>query len=530
MIVLMGLTAIPLEGGSCESLSELKLANTTITSAVNVAAGTFTLPSGSPSEPGRSPAFDRLPSFCRVQGIIQPSGDSQIGFEVWLPVSGWNGKYQGIGNGGFAGYINYAGLADAVAGKYATASTNTGHQSANARGGADWARGHPERIIDFGYRAIHETAVAAKAVIGAFYGQNPSHSYFSSCSTGGRQALMEAQRFPADYDGIIAGAAPIYYTDLISAAATYFAHAASNGGSSYFGASKLPFIQKAVLDACDTLDGVKDGLLENPTRCHFDLSKLLCAGAETDRCLTKSQLGTLKKIYDGVRDVRGNHIFPGYSPGGESEERGWGVWITGKKSIAESAGYFFVTEFFRNMVYSDPSWNVRTFDWERDKKAADDKLARILNATDPDLAEFKKRGGKLILYHGWNDASIPALNSVDYYESMLSKVEKKETDEFVRLFMVPGMQHCGGGTGPNSFGQLSVARGDPEYDMGAALERWVEKGVAPNRIIATKFKSNDIPASGIVRTRPLCPYPQVAKYKGSGSTDEAANFVCTESK
>ncbi len=500
---------------SCEALTKLALPATTIKTAEAVPAGSFTPPGAS--------AINNLPAFCRVAGMIKPSADSDIEFEVWLPSSGWNGKFEGIGNGGYAGAIGYGGMAAAVAHGYATASTDTGHHA----GGTDaaWALGHPEKVTDFGYRAIHETADKAKAIIHGFYGDGPKRSYFSSCSNGGRQALMEAQRYPADYDGIVAGAPAYNWTHLLTTG-LYDMTATLNDPASYIPASKLPAIEAANVEACDALDGVKDGVIDDPSMCHINVSKLLCTGAETDTCLTAPQVAALEKIYGGLKNVKGEQIFPGYSPGGENGMTGWGGWITGA-SREKSLQYAFGTNFFQNMVYSDPKWDYHTFNADRDMKVADDSLARKLNATSPDLKKFKDRGGKLIIYHGWSDAAIPPMSTVIYYQNVLSKMGPKDSAAFVRLFMVPGMQHCGGGPGPNSFGQGAVTGGDPMHDVDAAIQRWVEQGTAPEQIVATKYKGM-APSSGVARTRPLCKYPQVAKWNGTGSTDDAANFSCVD--
>jgi len=497
----------------CPDLAKLSLAHTSITLAEAVPAGSFTPPGGR--------AIPDLPAFCRVAGVLKPSSDSDIRFEVWLPAAGWNGRYEGFGNGGFAGSISFAPMGAAVSRGYATASTDTGHT-----GGTDaaWALGHPEKVVDFGYRAVHETAAAAKAIIRAYYGDSPRHSYFSSCSNGGRQALMEAQRFPEDYDGIIAGAPANYWTHLI-ATATWIVQTAETNPANYIPAAKLPAIQAAALAACDAADGLKDGLIQDPSRCRFDPSSLLCAGPESDSCLTAAQLATLKKIYAGARDARGASVFPGYPQGGEAEPGGWGPWITGE-APGKSQLHFFGTQFFANMVYQDRAWDFRTFQLERGLQAADRKLARVLNATDPDLKRFHDRGGKLILYHGWSDAAIPAPNSIDYYRSVAEKLGAPRTESFVRLYLVPGMQHCGAGSGPNFFGQGGPPRDDPQHDIGRALEHWVEDGAAPAAIVATRYQTGQDPASGILRTRPLCPYPQVAQWKGAGSIDDAANFTC----
>ncbi len=293
----------------------------------------------------------------------------------------------------------------------------------------------------------------------------------------------------------------------------------------YIPAAKLPAIESASLAACDALDGVRDGVIENPRKCRFDPSVLLCKGQESDACLTPPQLAALQKLYGGLRNSKEKLLFPGYSSGGEAQTNGWALWITGT-APEKSLMFAFGTQFYKNMIYDDPDWRFQIFDADRDTKAADDKAARILNAVDPDLSALQKRGGKLIMYHGWSDAAIPATNAIDYYQSVVSKMGAKNAGVLLRLYMVPGMQHCGGGAGPNSFGQGGVGGGDRLHDIDAALEAWVEKGIAPEQIIATKYETGSNPQSGIVRTRPLCPYPQVARWKGTGSTDDAANFVC----
>lgn len=512
----------PAAAQTCEKLADLKLANTTITSAQSVAPGAFTLATGSAAP------FKGLPAFCRVTGVIKPTTDSDIKFEVWMPSAGWNGKFQGIGNGGFAGSISYAGpaggLGGAISRGYAAASTDTGHTG----GDASWALGHPEKIADYGHRAVHEMTEKAKSIINAFYGKGPKRSYFASCSNGGRQALMEAQRYPNDYDGLIAGAPANYFTHIL-AGFVFNLQATLNDPSSYIPAAKLKAIEAAALAACDTRDGVSDGVIDDPTRCNFDPSVLLCKGAESDACLTVKQIAALKKIYTGPRDSKGEQIIPGFLPGGETGPGGWGGWVTGS-GPSTGAQFFFGTQAFKNMVYSDPAWDFKTFNIDRDSKLADEKLAGHLNAIDPNLKAFKARGGKLILYHGWNDAALPPVNTINYFQNVVSKMGQRNADSFIRLFMVPGMQHCAGGPGPDSLGQVvTSAQSDAQHDMSVAIERWVEEGIAPDQIIASKRQGAD-PKSPPIRTRPLCPYPQVARYKGSGSTDDAANFVCSTDK
>lgn len=508
-------SAKPVGAQSCEKLSDLKLANTTITAAQPIAAGAFTPPAG-PAAP-----FKELPAFCRVIGVIKPTSDSDIKFEVWMPASGWNGKFQGIGNGGFAGSISHLELAAATARGYAAASTDTGHTGGNA----SWALGHPEKIVDYGHRAVHEMTEKAKAIIGAFYGNGPKHSYFASCSNGGRQALMEAQRYPNDYDGLIAGAPANYFTPVLSGFA-WNLQALVSDPASYIPPAKLKAIETAALAACDARDGVRDGVIDDPTKCNFDPSVLLCKGTDSNDCLTEKQVGALKKIYSGPRTAKGEQITAGFVPGGETGPGGWAAWITASDP-SRALQYFFSTQAFANMVYNDPKWDLKTFSLDRDSKLADEKLGNSLNAIDPNLKAFRARGGKLILYHGWSDAALPPVNTINYFKGVVKKMGERDTSSFVRLYMVPGMQHCNGGPGPNRFGAtVTRAQSDPQHDMTLTLERWVEEGVAPDYIIASKRESND-PSKPVTRTRPLCPFPQVARYKGSGSTDDAANFVCT---
>ncbi len=519
LALVFGLTAceaISLQGATCESMAALKLTDATITAATVVAAGPFAAPE---ARGGRS--IEVSAAFCRVSITLKPSSDSDIHVEVWMPASGWNGKFQGVGNGGFAGTISFAELGYAVSHGYAAAATDTGHRGTATD--AQWGLNHPEKITDLGYRAIHETAESAKSVIKTFYGEGPKHSYFNSCSTGGRQALMEAEQYPADYDGIVAGAPANYWTHgLVACIAN--TQALTEPGA-FIPPAKLPAIEAAAQNACDANDGVKDGVIENPTTCHFDPSVLLCKGTDSDSCLTEPEITALKKIYAGSKDSKGKLIMPGFSPGGEAERGGWGAWITGP-ALGKSLEYAYGTNFFRFMVFDDPNWDYKTANLEHIAKVSDDKLARTFNSMNPDLSKFRARGGKLIMYHGWADAAIPPLNSVNFYSSVQQRMGSKNSAEFIRLYMVPGMQHCSGGAGPDYFGQNTVPRNDADHDIDAAVERWVEQGAAPERIIAAKLKDRLNPAAGVSRTRPLCAWPKTAHYKGSGSTDEAENFEC----
>jgi Tannase and feruloyl esterase len=509
-------------GSSCPSLAQLSLSQAKVASAETVEPGAFTPPSNTSEYLRLSAALAKsLPAFCRVVAVAAPSEDSQINIEVWLPLNNWNGRFQGAGNGGFAGEIDYRQMAIALRGSYATAATDTGHTGISTD--ASWAPGHPEKVADYGHRGIHEMTRVAKAAIKSFYGTAPQHSYFGSCSNGGRQALMEAQRYPGDYDGILAGAPANFFTHLL-ASALWDAQATTAEPASYIPAAKLPAIAKAVNSACDAKDGVADGILNDPRQCRFDPGALLCKGADSDACLTQAQVTALRKLYQGARDSRGRQIFPGFVPGGETGEGGWGVWITGPEP-GKGLLFAFNSGFFSNMVYEKPDWNYKTANLDEAVKAADDKLASVLNSTDPNLSAFKKHGGKLIVYHGWNDPAISALDAINYYTKVRSTMGEQNASSFVRLYLAPGMQHCAGGPGTDAFGQPGMLRRKGVADIQDALETWVEKGTPPSSIIAAKFESND-PDGKPKMTRPLCPYPQVAKYKGAGDPNDAVNFTC----
>jgi hypothetical protein len=498
----------------CQTLRTLSLPNAKIEFARSTLASTMLGPGGFPV---------KTPGFCRVGGIARPSSDSDIHFEVWLPESDWNGKFRGAGNGGFAGSINYSEMAAALRDGYATASTDTGHRANGID--ADWALGHPEKITDFGYRAIHEMTIKAKAVIQSFYGEGAKHSFFSSCSNGGRQALMEAQRFPEDYDGILAGAPANYWTHLLVANFYASAKPMLEDSASYIPKEKIPAIAKAVLEACDAGDGLKDGIVSNPLSCHFDPASIVCKSAESDSCLTPLQAASVKRIYEGARNADGTVIYPGYEPGGEDGDGGWSAWITGSEA-GSSAGTLFSTGFMRNMLFNNSSWTYKGTYLTDTLAAADSKMAGTLNATDANLKRFQERGGKLIVYHGWSDAAIPPLNAIDYYENVNKSLTENTADGFLRLYMLPGMQHCSGGPGPNAFGQFGVRKpGDARHDIFTALVDWVENGTPPEVMVATKYTKDD-PAQPAEMTRPVCPYPFAAKYDGKGDYKQAGSFVC----
>ena len=482
---------------SCESLTSLALPNATITLAQNVVAGSFALPAGGGGR-GAPPAdlLKSLPAFCRVAATLRPTSDSDIKIEVWLPAaSGWNGKFQAVGNGGWTGSIAYPALIEALRRGYATSSTDTGHEG----GSASFALGHPEKLIDFGYRSVHEMTVAAKKVISTYYGDAPRFSYWNGCSAGGRQGLKEAQRFPNDFDGIIAGAPALDWTGR-AAQSLRVSQAVHRDGGSYIPPDKYPVIRHAVLQACDMLDGVKDGVLEDPTRCQFDPGVLACKGADDASCLTPAQVEAARQVYASATNPRSKREITGLQPGSEA---GWGTW-GGPRPFGTSVDHF------KYVVFKDPNWDPRSFKFETDIVLAEQTDNNTINALEPNLKAYFDRGGKLIQYHGWSDPQISPGISVQYYKSVLDAMGgASRIQNSYRLFMVPGMAHCRGGDGTDTF------------DMVSALEQWVEKGQSPSQIAASRRTSGTV-----TRTRPLCPYPQVATYKGSGSTDAAANFVC----
>jgi len=492
LVLVFAISSSVAAAGTCESLAKIALPHGTVTLAEDVPAGQLTLPSGAvPTFPGfPAPNFGNLPALCRVAATLKPTGDSDIKIEVWLPSTTWNGKLESVGNGAWAGNISYRDLATAVTIGYAAASTDTGHKETTAA----FVVGHSEKLIDFAYRAVHEMTLAAKAITSAYYDKPAVRSYFNGCSTGGRQALAEAQRYPADYDGIIAGAAANYPSHLQGA--QVWTTKITNQSDGYIPPAKYPLVHKAVLEVCDALDGVKDGVLEDPRRCHFDPRAIECKGSDAPTCLTAAQVEVARKIYAGP----GAAIFPGLERG---SELGWAT-LSGPKPMALAA------ETYQYLVFQDPSWDYLKFDPSRDIPIADKQLGPTMNSIDPNLKPFFGHGGKLLMYHGWADPGIAPENSVNYFTSVEDNLGgKSKAADSIRLFMVPGMGHCRGGDGTDDF------------DAIGTLASWVETNQAPDRIPAAHK------TKGVVdRTRPLCPYPQTAHYKGSGSTDDAANFVC----
>ena len=513
VLCLTAVSSTFLFAADCGSLRSLRLEDTTIANAEPVTSGSLVVSDSRPPITG-------LPAFCRVTGILRPTSDSAIRFEVWLPEHDWNGGFVGAGNGGFAGTIGYDELANYLKRNFAVAGSDAGHQAEATD--ASWAYQQPEKVKDFGWRAVHLTRLRAAEIITTYYGKHDEKAYFDSCSDGGREALMEAQRFPDDYNGILAGAPANAWSTMLGAA-VYAIQARQPEPSAYFSDLKLRAIQNASLDACDALDGVKDGIINDPSQCHFDPQVLLCKREETLDCLTPPQIGALKSIYNGATNRQGKIEFPGFTPG---DEIGWGQWIIGQDPTGAS-GLRYVENYFRYIVTGDPKWNVLTADPADSLRQSRKKAAADLDSNNPDLSKFAANGGKLILYHGWNDQAISPWNTVNYYKSVQQQIGTAKVDSFLRLYMAPGVEHCAGGPGPSSFGQfgLPTAKGS-KYGLFDSLVDWVEKGSPDEEIFATKYAPDEGGAVKVVMTRPLCAYPQVVKYSGSGDTNDAASFTC----
>ena len=514
---LVGLAVVPTLQAApmqCADLISLKLPHTTIVSAKPIAAG----PTQMTTVMG--PTTLDVPARCEVRAVSRPSSDSEIGFELWLPLTGWNGNYQQKGNGGFAGTVNRAALVDPLRRGYAVAATDDGHDASKTPQGT-FAVGHPEKLIDFSYRAVHDTAEQAKAISAAFYGKTAAESYFVGCSDGGREALMEAQRYPEDFNGILAGAPASDWSHLF----TSFAWNELALSKERIPIEKLSVIQRAVVAACDAGDGLKDGLVSNPPACHFDPAVLACRGADAKNCLTAAQLETLRKLYAGPTNPRtGERLFPGLlATGTEAMPMNWPLWVLGM-SAGQSAQAGFAESYFRDVVFERPGWQLRSIDFDRDVRISDQKVAPLIDATDPDLRSFRAHGGKLLQYHGWSDSAIVASSSIQYYRAVQAflatapdpRSPQQPVEHFYRLFMVPGMSHCSGGVGPVHFGNDASDFGtaptstDPEHDAFAALVRWVEQGVAPDHIIGSGPSPLDATKT---LTRPL-PLPSAGQIHG----------------
>lgn len=484
-------------GTACANLVSLTIPDVTINGATVVAAGGFTPPAAQTAI--------TVPAFCRVEATARPTGDSNIKFEVWIPpAEAWNGKFQGVGNGGYQGSISYAAMANALRRGAATASTDTGHTGDDMQFG----QGHPERLIDYGHRAVHIMTTSAKLVIRNAAGRFAERSYFVGCSAGGQQALSEAQRYPEDYDGIVAGdPANNRIRQTFGFLSSWIATHGPDGAP-LLTQPKLALLTKSAVASCDAIDGLKDGIIDDPRRCTFNPATLACkSSSDEGSCLTAPQVAAAQRMYDGTKSPStGKLIYTGWPRGseafGEAASQSWRQYVLDPKEPMRIG-------FFKYWLFHDPEWDFRTIDWDRDLAYAEQQLP-FMAAVDTNLAPFKKRGGKLVMYTGWADPVVPPQDTVAYYDGVVKAMGgPSATRDFYRLFMAPGMGHCAGGPGPNQF------------DAIGALEQWVEKGTAPDRLIATHSTNGKVD-----RSRPLCVYPQVARYKGAGSTDDAASFTC----
>jgi len=489
---------------SCQALSELKLLNVSIDSVESIPGGKVAMPRMA-GVPAPAQAVE-LPAHCRVSATLKPTPASDIKMQLWLPASGWNRKFLMVGNGGWSGGIFLFQMTPALQRGYAVAGTDTGHVG-NPMDGS-FAYKQPEKLVDFGWRAVHDTAVASKILIDAFYKEKPAHSYWQGCSSGGKQGLKEAQRFPEDFDGIIAGAPASPWTRLTASSLTAGLAAIPQGSPTLLSSAALKTLNTAVLNACDAHDGVTDGVIEDPRTCTFDPASIVCD--DPAKCITREQAAAASRIYAPLRNPDTNeYLFAGFARGSES---GLTFLTAGPKPLGIALDHF------RFVVFDNPEWDPYTFNLASDVARADEVDAKggQLNASDPNLDAFRKRGGKLLTYHGWGDGAIPPQSSIDYFESVLARDKAKSRDvglaqlqKNVRLFMVPGLGHCFGGTGATQFDPLT------------ALEQWVEQGAAPESIEASGTNAGSQPIA-----RKLCSYPLVARYDGRGDPNKSASFAC----
>jgi feruloyl esterase len=490
VLVMMFATSVLRAQQSCASLVKLGSPTVSITLAVVVEKGTFK-PTGSTGD------LANLPAFCRIITTLKPTSDSEIHSETWLPTTDWNGKFLAVGSGGWGGSFDYSGMAKGLRRGYATSATDDGHTGRSA----NFVVGHSQKFVDFAYRAEHEMTVEARSLIKAFYGRDARYSYWDGCSGGGREGLLQAYRYPDEFDGIIAGDPANIRRN---AWALWLATQTFKDPAAYIPPEKYPMIHRAVLNACDAKDGLKDGLISDPESCHVDLKPLECKESDGPDCLTPRQLQSAQTMMSPATDGKGNVLFPRLEPGTELR---WSR-LAGGPEPAD----LFLDE-FRYVVYQKPDWDWRSFDLQRDAAKAH-TADKDVDEMDPRLGAFAKHGGKLLLYHGWADQQVAPGSSIEFYKSaLMQSADAAPGSDWIRLFMFPGMAHCSGGEGPNTFDEIGL------------IEQWVEQGKAPDQIIAAHST-----AGKVDRTRPVCPYPQAAVYDGSGSIDDASNFSCKVSR
>jgi hypothetical protein len=445
---------------------------------------------------------------CRVRGQIKPSSDSDIRFEVWLPEpAAWNGRYQGTGGGGNAGNMSLSSMRNALDGGYAVSGQDNGHVGSSDD--SSFAVGHPEKVID------------SKAIIAASYGRAPDLSLFNGCSTGGRQGLALAQRFPEDYDGISAGAPANYWPELNALHAEFGRFLVENPDS-WVSPEKMKMVQDAVHEAC----GAIDGIIEDPGACTFDVSTLACAGEPGDDCLTEGEMAGIEKRFADLVDDDGTLIYPSFTHGLESMIGPNWMGSDPENPFYSSRTWRYPDRFFADYVHGRADWSIREFDWKKDLKAAREGVIGIsVAAEDPDLSAFARSGGKLLQWHGWQDTGIPARNSIRYYEEVVAEMGADAVEPFYRLFMGTGVDHCGGGLGPNSIGStfgVPAPQRDADHDVMEALARWVEEGEAPEQIIATRYGDD----GSVVAQRPWCAFPKVARWDGQGDRTKVESYSC----
>ncbi len=546
---------------ACEDIKDLKLPRAEIVVAEAIPAGFFSSPGTALEKKGTQ---YKVPAFCRVRGVARPTEQSNINFEVWLP-DNWNGRYYQATNGGWSGFIDYGALAKHLSTGAAVANTDDGRVIPKSEEDRwEWVRGKPERLVDHSHRALKVTTDHAKAIIKSHYGTPSNYNYVGGCSGGGHYAMTAAVLYPEDWDGVMVGSTSAGGRWMMEWA---FGQRWAQDPANRIPRTKLPAIQRKAKASCRPEAQLVDGVPGDPRLCSFDPAEMICKGKETDECLTPPQAETLRLIYEGPKDPEtGEQLFPGFPPTAEAEEFNTGGWVAswatmltgqGKISldgdaVSEVPGVVVGTySFFRDRIFKDSNWDdLANFAYTAENRAfVESKFdnlpgygsySPLKKALDVDMSEAINGGTKIMLYYGWAEDMLPPGLGVHHYETTVKHVGQEKTDESFRLYMVPGLGHCVGGPGAASFGQVSgpgsgaageadvfipPLKNDPEHDIYRALEAWVEEGRAPEEIIGVKYV-DDNAHNGVEMTRPICAYPKVPKYKGSGSTKEAKNFEC----